>query len=242
MNKKITIFFVCFSALSVAFAQQGPVTSETRNKEFIERHKKIAPELNRSNYCKRSYDFVKTDLLQILYRIDGNLPQISDSKQKRLEFVVREWANVAPQNVEYRKNLWRTEMYPDADYWQWILQEKLRPLISKLESLNWDQASGVLLNHLELLRGKNYYSTLGQERASNLISGYLEIYANSLDVFIQLQETDRQFDRLKQSQRLNRSLMENPIERAEYLGRIGTIGPGYVKLMINCNLRFLGTF
>jgi hypothetical protein len=110
---------------------------------------------DRDNYCKREYKYVSDGFLQSLYRFEGNLPKISDSKIKRLQFVFEEWSDFK-NDKEFRSMRWSTEMYPDPDYWQWKLQVQTKELIKDIENtLDWPQDREELLGFLRHIRREN---------------------------------------------------------------------------------------
>lgn len=241
MIKLVLVSTCLLLSISNSYAQKSSVTNELREQEFRARYKSIEPSLSRDNFCKKDYDKVKNYLLQHLYKLDGNLPAISDSKRKRLGFVINEWKN-ENRDKQYRSNLWLTEMYPDADYWQITLENEVKPLIKLLEAINWERDRDELTNYLNLLRGKRYYSTREQENAPNLISHYIVLTKKVDETLRQVIDTDTQLRRLSQSNRLDKALGSDPLARTLLTMEFSLRYRDEMRYLVDCQLRFLGEF
>ena len=82
--------------------------------------------------CARAYSRVDA-LLQILYKFEGNLQPIKDSKIKSLKYQIEQFSDDNKPLAE-RKKLFG-ELQNDADYYQFLLQEKSLSLIKDIEEL-----------------------------------------------------------------------------------------------------------
>jgi len=80
--------------------------------------------------CVRAY--AKADaLLQFLYKFDGNLPSIKETKIKSMKFSIAQF-----KDYKSSKNIRRKafgELFNDPDYYQFLIQEKSSNLIKEIE-------------------------------------------------------------------------------------------------------------
>ncbi len=108
-----------------------------------------------------------------------------------------------------------------------------------MEGLSWEDDRKILNEYLNLLRGKKYYSTAEQSKATNLVAYYIDIHRDSFRLFEVLSSVADDFRRLSQASRLEKTFGDNHFEKLAYLRGVM---PLEIKYVIECNLEFLGTF
>ena len=235
----ITLFCIAYN-IPFAIAQKGPVTTNSRLVEFYDTYKTIDKTLSRESFCKSQYEDKDTQLLQYLYQIDANFPPISNRKRKRLTFLMKEFRESKDKN--YRMQLFSSEMFSDADYWQLLVERELKPMIKALENMDWPRDRNVLINYLNDLRGQKYYSVTRQSEATDLITRGMDVLS-SLNILLQtIETTDTQFRRLSQEARLQPALPKDLDKRDQFLGFNRVSLPNTLKSITSCQLLFLGTF
>jgi hypothetical protein len=153
---------------------QEKVTNISRIQELNRLCAKNLEKCYESNSCDREFkdlEYIK----QYFYKIDGNLPSISESKAKRFAFLKEEIKN-QDKDKSYRRKLFSEEMYSDKDYYIFSLQQRNKELINELEYLPTKEKSIQLLDkYLQLLRSETFYSTSEQSEATQMIIQFIEV-------------------------------------------------------------------
>jgi hypothetical protein len=246
MIKLGLLLFCTALPVSQAIAQKEPVTSNSRLVEFYETYKTIDKKQSRENYCESIYRDKDLEILGYLHRLDVSLPVIADSKREKLTAVIRKRKESMDDN--YRSHLWHSEMFNDADYWQLSLEHELKPAIQVLKNTVWSYERGVLLSYLNDLRSQKYFSVTKQRVATDLIQKNLEALTTLTRLLQTIDETEIHFLRLSQGSRLQivdsnyKKLSDYILRRVMWVAEKHTVMVHTFKRLIDCQLRFLGTF
>ena len=207
--------------------------------------------VERDDYCKSKYEEFSEDTLQALYRFDGNLPKISDSKIKRLQFVENEWRDYKNSKA-YRYKLFEEEMYPDPDYWQWKIQVKTKKLIARIENtLKWPEDRDALLSYLFHTRVKTSsdfekpfaYANTQRRLELNQFYEKVDLIYEAAQWASELENIEDQLSRLGVGDRLDKALgVEPKISRGERIAKLSVEVPPAMKWIIRCQIEFLSKF
>ena len=120
-------------------------------------------------------------VLQFLYKVDGNLPELSPSKIKRLTYVYAQIGNRKLDEMT-RKKFWDEEISSDSDYYIWRIKTTHKEAINELEALRSLYPRTVVIKKL-----KGFYASLNGLKTLNP-------YEDDPFLFIQnLIEADRRF-------------------------------------------------
>jgi hypothetical protein len=231
-----------------------------RSEESAKRSAKATPKvgsvewkqkMERDNYCKSNYEEFSEDALQALYKFDGNLPKISDSKIKRLQFVKNEWGD-HKNSKAYRHKLFDEEMYPDPDYWQWKIQVETKKLISRIEgTLKWPQDRDALLSYLFHTRVKTSsdfelpYAYGNTQRRIELNQFYdkVDLLNEAARWSFELDHFEAQLSRLGEGDRLDKALSAaEEIARKARIVELSFRVPSAMQGIIRCQIEFLSKF
>lgn len=171
--------------------------------------------------CAHGYGRIDR-LLAFLYKFDGNLPPIKETKIKHLRNLMRDFSDI--KKSEEAQNTAFKELYFDADYYQLVLEDKSKALIKDLESIKKDS-----MNDRETaLETRN---TIAYTRLRN----FLRVKDSIHDFFATLEESLQRLDSLNAEHRLTRSLDPNTTDRAFQIAR----GKLALNDVIDCNLGYL---
>lgn len=180
--------------------------------------------------CVRAYERVDA-LLPFFYKFDGNLPAIKDSKVKSIKHLIAEFRDYKSTITTRRKAF--NELYNDADYYQFLLQEKSASLIKELEKFK------VKANPIA---DKNLIFSLPKvppfgdyENPYLKIKKMIRIQNDLRDFFDELENSRMRLEQLNQQHRLNKSLDDD----AQKLGFIIAFSKTAMTEVIECNLEYL---
>lgn len=138
-------------------------------------------------------------VLQLLYKVDGNLPELSPSKIKRLTHVYAQVMNEKLDETTRRK-LWDEEIFSDPDYYIWKIKTTHRDAINQLEVIKSIHPRTMVNKKL-----KGFYASLNGLKTLNP-------YEDDPFIFPQnLIEADRRF----------KVALEAQEEALDNLGRLG---------------------
>jgi len=222
-----------------------PVTSESRLKEIYgdepQNPKKYRG--SKESYCQEEH-LGLDKFLQFLYKIDGNLPPINDSKVKSIRYLTKEFHN--HENNEKERNRFFQELFPDPDYYQLKLQDDIKELISMLEKLekSWPKDQLNLKTYLDKLRGKEYYDTNDQRFFLGSLDLIFKSYDKSIALFRQIDDTNEAFKRLNALSRLNKTGLpfnDSSDQYKEYYSS-KLMFPQSLEYMHTCHVSYLGSF
>jgi sulfur relay (sulfurtransferase) DsrC/TusE family protein len=208
MQKIIILSFIVFFIVSCSNengnknSTQEKVTNISRIDEWNKICAKNLEKCYTSKSCDREFKALEY-IKQYFYKVDGNLPSISESKAKRLAFLKEETSikdgtfflkENDEKNKSYRMKLFSEEMYSDKDYYIFKLQQRNRELIKELEYLPTKENSIQRLDkYLQLLRSDKFYSISEQSDATQMINQFIEARRLINDA---LKENDSDIQRL----------------------------------------------
>ena len=156
---------------------------------------------NADEQCARAHLRVDA-LLQFFYKFEGNLQPIKDSKIKSLKYQIEQFSNIN-NSIAERKKIFG-ELQNDADYYQFLLQEKSLSLIKDIEELKEKSSPTKDKN---LILSLPQVSSFGDYQNPYLkIKKWLGIQSNTRDFFEELENSKLRLEQLKQEHRLNKSL------------------------------------
>jgi hypothetical protein len=180
--------------------------------------------------CVRAYERADA-LLQFLYKFDGNLPSIKETKIKSLQFSIAQFKDYRSSKELRRKAF--GELFNDPDYYQFLIQEKSSNLIKELEQFKSNSSPAKDKNLIYQLPN---VSSFGDYQNPYLkVMKLVRIQNNVRDFFDELESSKTKLEELNQEHRLRKSLDNDPQNLAFLIG--------FNKLamieVINCNLFYL---
>lgn len=182
------------------------------------------------DHCARAHSRVDA-LLQFFYKFEGNLQPIKDSKIKSLKHQIEQFKD-SNNSLATRRQAF-DELQNDADYHQFLLQEKSFNLIKDIEELK-EKSSPIKDKNLILSLSKA--SSFGDYQNPYLkIKKWVGIQSNVRNFFEELESSRLRLEQLKQEQRLSKSLNYE----AQNLGYIVAFNKVAIEDLINCNLALL---
>lgn len=182
--------------------------------------------------CVRAYSRVDA-LLQFFYKFEGNLQTIKDSKIKSIKSLIEQYKD-GKNSLAVRKQAF-LELYSDADYYQFLLQEKSLNLIKDIEELKVNSSP---IKDKKLILSLPNVSNFGDYQNPYLkIQKMGRIQSDVRDFFDELENSKMRLEQLNQEQRLNKSLNYD----AQQLGFTIAFSKGSISSVINCNLELLET-
>jgi hypothetical protein len=180
--------------------------------------------------CVRAYERVDA-ILPFFYKFEGNLPPIKDSKIKSIKHFISEFENFKI-SAEGRKRAF-AELFEDADYHQYLLQEKSVNLIKELEQFR-SKSSPVADKNLIFALPK--LSPFGDyENPYSKILKLVRIQNEVRNFFDELENASMRLEQLNQLHRLNKSLDAD----AQRLGFTIPFIKNSMTSIIQCNLDYL---
>jgi hypothetical protein len=208
--KKYLLFFV-FLTTSLANADENRF-------QYVERS------------CVRAYSQVDI-LLQFLYKFEGNLPDIKESKIKSLKFLIERFRNFENPTAVQKQAF--GELFNDADYYQLQLQERSLNLIKELEELK-NNSSPIKDKDLILSLPKS--APFGDYQNPYFkIKKFVRIQNQVRDFFDELETSKNRLEQLNQQHRLDKAMDYNNYD----LGFIPSISKAAIGRVIECNLDYL---
>lgn len=182
--------------------------------------------------CVRAYSRVDA-LLQFFYKFEGNLQSMKDSKVKSVKSLIEQYRD-SKNSLAVRRQAF-LELYSDADYYQFLLQEKSSNLIKEIEEL---KANSSPSKDKKLILSLPNVSSFGDYQNPYLKLQKMEkIQSGVRDFFEELENSKMRLEQLNQEQRLSKSLNYD----AQQLGFIIAFSKGAIADVINCNLGLLET-
>ena len=182
------------------------------------------------NNCINAYEGVEI-LLQFLYKFDGNLPTIKETKIKNIQFLLSQFSDYTNSMVVRRQAF--GELFNDPDYYQFLIQDKSFNLIKELEELKLKSNP---------TKDKNLIQALPKVSSSGVyenpylkIRKLVKIQNNVRDFFEELESSKTKLEALKEDQRLSKSLDSNPQRLGFEIGMNKTS----IIQVIECNLEHL---
>ena len=153
------------------------------------------------------------ELLQFLYKFEGNLPKINPNKIKRLDFLIDQYeSHITEKNT--RRQAFK-ELWGDPDYWQYKLSKDANFLIARLESVkkyqNWNRSKAQVIDALNK-RAKPFDNIFYSMR------NFFDIYRNTESFFQDLEQSVGKLRELNQSERFIKSLPQDPHEYGFQIG------------------------
>ena len=180
--------------------------------------------------CINGYERVEI-LLQFLYKFDGNLPTIKDTKIKNIQFLLSQFTDYK-NSITVRRQAF-SELYNDPDYYQFLIQDKSSNLIKELEEFKSKSSPNKDKN---LIQALPKVSSFGDYENPYLkIRKLVKIQNNVRDFFEELESSKTKLEALKEDHRLSKSLDTNPQRLAFEIGMNKTS----MIQVIECNLEHL---
>jgi hypothetical protein len=180
--------------------------------------------------CSRAY--LRADaLIQFLYKFDGNLPDIKETKIKNIKFLISQFKDFGGSDVVRRKAF--GELYNDPDYYQFLIQEKSSNLIKELEEFKSKSSPAKDKN---LIYALPKVPSFGDYQNPYLkIKKLVRIQNSVRDFFDELESSQTKLEQLNQQHRLSKSLDNDP----QSLGFIIALNKNSMIEVIECNLSYL---
>jgi hypothetical protein len=180
--------------------------------------------------CVRAY--ARADaLLQFLYKFDGNLPSIKETKIKSLNFSIAQFKDYKSSKEIRRKAF--GELFNDPDYYQLLIQEKSSNLIKELEEFKSKSSPTKDKNLIYTLPN---VSSFGDYQNPYLkIKKLVGIQNNVRDFFDELESSKIRLEELNQQHRLRKSLDNDPQSLAFTI----VFNKTSMTEVIECNLSYL---
>jgi hypothetical protein len=182
--------------------------------------------------CAAAYSRVDA-LLQFFYKFEGNLQSLKDSKVKSLKSLIEQYGD-SKNSLAVRKQAF-LELYSDADYYQFLLQEKSLNLIKDIEELKVNSSP---IKDKKLILSLPNVSSFGDYQNPYLkLKKMVKIQSDVRDFFDELENSKMRLEQLNQEHRLNKSLNYD----AQQLGFTIAFSKGSIADVISCNLGLLET-
>ena len=180
--------------------------------------------------CGRAY--LGTDaLIQFLYKFDGNLPSIKETKIKNIKFLISQFSDFSISDAVRRKAF--GELYNDPDYYQFIIQEKSSNLIKELEEFKSKSSPAKDKNLIYMLPK---VPSFGDYQNPYLkIQKLVRIQNSVRDFFDELESSKTKLEELNMQHRLSKSLESDPQILAFTIGII----KNSMTDVVECNLSLL---
>lgn len=180
--------------------------------------------------CVRAY--ARADaLLQFLYKFDGNLPSIKDTKIKSLKFLIGQFKDYKSSKEVRRKAF--GELFNDPDYYQFLIQEKSTNLIKEIEEFKSNSSPTKDKN---LIYSLPNVSSFGDYQNPYLkVMKIVRIQNNVRDFFDELEISKAKLEELNQQHRLSKSLDNDPQNLAFIIG----FNKSSMIEVIDCNVSYL---
>jgi hypothetical protein len=180
--------------------------------------------------CVRAY--ARADaLLQFLYKFDGNLPSIKDTKIKSMKFSIAQFKDYKSSKDVRRKAF--SELFNDPDYYQFLIQEKSSNLIKELEEFKSKSSPAKDKNLIYSL--PNVPSFGDYQNPYLKVIKLVSIQNNVRDFFDELESSRTKLEELNQQHRLSKSLDNDPQNLAFNIG----FNKSSMNGVIECNLSYL---
>jgi hypothetical protein len=182
------------------------------------------------NNCINAYERVEI-LLQFLYKFDGNLPTIKETKIKNIQFLLSQFSDYK-NSMAVRRQAFE-ELFNDPDYYQFLIQDKSSNLIKELEefkSKSNPTKDKNLIQALPKISNSGIY-----ENPYLKIRKLVKIQNNVRDFFEELESSKTKLEALKEDHRLSKSLDSNPQRLGFEIGMNKTS----IIQVIECNLEHL---
>jgi len=180
--------------------------------------------------CINGYERVEI-LLQFLYKFDGNLPTIKDTKIKNIQFLLSQFTDYKNSMTVRRQAF--SELYNDPDYYQFLIQDKSSNLIKELEEFKSKSSPNKDKNLIQALPKVSSFDDY--ENPYLKIRKLVKIQNNVRDFFEELESSKTKLEALKEDHRLSKSLDTNPQRLAFEIGMNKTS----MIQVIECNLEHL---
>ena len=180
--------------------------------------------------CSRAY--LRADaLIQFLYKFDGNLPNIKETKIKNIKFLISQFKDFSGSDAVRRKAF--GELYNDPDYYQFLIQEKSSNLIKDLEEF---KSKSSPVKDKNLIYALPKVPSFGDYQNPYLkIKKLVRIQNSVRDFFDELESSQTKLEQLNQQHRLSKSLDNDP----QSLGFIIALNKNSMIGVIECNLSYL---
>ena len=181
-------------------------------------------------HCVRAYSRVD-ELLQFLYKFEGNLQPLKVSKTKSLKSIIEQYRD-SKNSIAVRKQAF-SELYNDADYYQFLMQEKSLDLIKEIEELK--ARASPTKDKILILSLPNVSSFGDYQNPYLKIQKLTRIHSSVRDFFEELENSKLRLEQMKEDHRFNKSLNYD----AQNLGFIIAFSKGTIADVIYCNLALL---
>lgn len=180
--------------------------------------------------CVRAYERVDV-ILPFLYKFDGNLPPMKDSKIKSIKHLISEFQDFRSSPELKRKAF--GELFGDPDYYQYLLQEKSANLIKELDKF---RSKSNPVSDKNLIFALPKMSPFGDyENPFAKVLKLVRIQNEIRDFFDELENASMRLEQLNQLHRLNKSLDAD----AQRLGFTIPLIKNSMTAVIQCNLDYL---
>ena len=192
--------------LGVTLAAQAlPISAQTQIGE-------IYKSAHDSTCGVRSFNGTE-QLLQFLYKFEGNLPKINPNKIKRLDFLIDQYHSLITAENTRRQAF--KELWSDPDYWQYKLSLDANILIARLENINkyhnWDRNKTQVIEILNK-KAKPYENIFYSMR------DFFDTYRRTESFFQDLEESVVKLKELNQIERFAKSVPQDPQEYGFQIG------------------------
>jgi hypothetical protein len=184
----------------------------------------------------QSNDERMRSLLQYLYKIDGNLRELNESKVKRIKFLesnLRKTRDRAQYSISFR------ELYNDPDWYQYKIQSEARGLISKVEEAaktrSWNDFKARVEEQLSDI-GTNSINYKISSSATGVMQSYIRLGQEIRGFFKTLEDSEQRLSELGEWSRLSRSLEESKETRTVISG-LFLLDPDNI---LNCQVEYIG--
>ena len=180
--------------------------------------------------CEQAYSRVDA-LIQFFYKFEGNLPTLKDSKVKSLSSLIKQYKDNNNSRAVRRQVF--NELYNDADYYQFLLQQKSLNVINAIEEL---KANSNPIKDKNLILSLPNAASFGDYKNPFLkLQKMVSIQSDVRDFFDELDGGRLRMEQLNQENRLSKSLNYD----AEQLGFTIAFSKGSVAAVISCNLELM---
>lgn len=188
----------------------------------------------RDEQCTRDYKQID-DFLQYLYRVDGNLKELNQSKVKRiehLETVFKDYKASKPQ-----RSAAFNELYTDPDWYVYKLQKNTQKLIGQLEALKKDYSWPAFKRLATQQADRQITAFAVAPSATRSMEVTVELIYTAADFFSERTEIKDRLEVLGASSRLSRAFSADP-QQDSFEARLNFY---FLSRLMGCQTDFLAS-